>query len=90
MSEGTFSNKTLTVSGLVMLAIIVVAFAWLWLRFPRPDASIYKSSINLQAVNISGIDTKAKNLLDGLTNNGGIPIPIPAEKMGREDPFASL
>lgn len=90
MSEGTFSNKTLAISGYVMLALVLAAFAWLWFKSPRPDESIYKSTANLQVLDISGIDKEAQKLLDGLSNNAGIPITTPADKIGREDPFASL
>ena len=90
MSENTFSNKTLAISGFVMLAVVLAAFAWMWFKTPRPDESMYRTSANLQVPDISGIEKRASSLLEGMTNNGGIPIPETNEKMGREDPFASL
>jgi hypothetical protein len=90
MSESTFSNKTFLVSGFVMMIVVLASFAWVWFKTPRPDESIYRTSANLQIPDISGIEKRASSLLEGMTNSGGIPIPTPTEKMGREDPFASL
>lgn len=90
MSENTFSNKTLAVSGFVLLGIVVAIFLWVWFKIPRPDENIYRVEVNLYLPDISAIDKKASTLLEGLANNSGMPIPEPSEKMGREDPFASL
>lgn len=90
MNSKTFSDKTLAVSGFVMLAVFLAAFTWLWFKTQRPDESIYRTSVNLEVSDLSGVEKRASDLLDGLTNNSGIPITVPAGKMGREDPFASL
>jgi len=90
MSERKLSDKAMMIVGAIILLVTIVAFVWLWFGYQRPDWQQFQSSDNLIPVDVSGVDSKAKTLLDGLKNNSGIPIPTPSGKMGRVDPFASL
>ena len=90
MSEKRFSDKAIMVVAVILLLGTVAVFAWLWFRYRRPDYTQYQSKDDLAPVDVSGVESKAKTLLEGLKNNGGIPIPTPSGKMGRVDPFASL
>lgn len=90
MTSGRFSNNAIMIISLMIFLAIIVAFIWLWFGFTRPDQQQFRSSDNLAPVDVSGIETKAKSLLDGLKNNSGIPISTPTGKMGRTDPFANL
>lgn len=90
MTSGRLSNNAMMIIGLMIFLAVVGAFAWLWFGSVRPDQQQFQSSDNLAPVDVSGVETKAKPLLEGLKNNSGIPIPTPTDKMGRVDPFASL
>ena len=90
MSERSFSGRSITIASLVLLILVVGAFVWLWFGCQWPSAEIYKSAANLEPISVAGVESQAKTLLEGLKNNSGIPIPLPADKMGRVDPFASL
>lgn len=90
MSENNFSDKAYAVSGYILLIIIIAAFVWSWFGTPRPDENVYRSTANLTIPDLSGVEKRASSLLEGLNNNSGMPISAPADKMGREDPFASL
>ncbi len=90
MSEGRFSDKAIMIVAIIIFAGTIISFVWLWLGYQRPDYTQYQSKDNLVPVDVSGVESKAKTLLEGLKNNAGIPIPTPAGKMGRTDPFASL
>lgn len=90
MNNGKFSNNAMMVAGLAVFLATAMAFVWLWFGYTRPNQQQYQSTDNLVPVDISGLETKAKPVLDGLKNNSGIPIPAPTGKMGRVDPFASL
>jgi len=90
MSEDRFSNRAMTIVGLLLLILVAGAFLWLWFGYPRPDPEIYKSTTNLEPVDVSKVQSQGKTLLEGLKNNSGIPIPEPTGKEGRADPFAAL
>jgi len=90
MSEKSFSERSMTVVGLVLLILATGAFVWLWFGFQRPNSEMYQSTTNLEPISVAGVESQAKTLLEGLKNNAGIPIPLPTGKMGRSDPFSSL
>ncbi|OIN88822.1 hypothetical protein CO019_01100 [Candidatus Berkelbacteria bacterium CG_4_9_14_0_2_um_filter_42_30] len=90
MSENSFFDRSMTIVSLVLLVFVVAAFVWLWFGSQRPSAEIYKSAENLEPVTITGVESRAKTLLEGLKNNAAIPIPEPTGKEGRTDPFAAL
>lgn len=90
MTSTRLGDKAMMTIGLLVFLATAAALVWLWFGFPRPDQQQYQSKENLAPVDVSGAETKAKPLLDGLKNNSGIPIPAPTDKMGRADPFASL
>ncbi len=90
MKQNTFSQKAMLIFSVGLLVIIIAVFAWTWFGSVHPSADTYKTSENLTPVSLSGLETNAKTLLDGLKNNSGIPIPEPTSKEGRADPFASL
>lgn len=90
MKQSTFSEKAMIVISLILLAAIIAVFSWIWFKSERPAVDSFATAENLQPVSVAGLESSAKKLLDGLVNNSGIPIPEPAGKEGRADPFASL
>ena len=90
MSERKLSDKAMMIIAAMIFLATVIAFVWLWFGYQRPDQQQFQSGSNLTPVDVSGVDSKGKTLLDGLKNNSGIPISAPTGKMGRTDPFASL
>ena len=90
MSESNFSEKAMFIVSVSLMVLVLGGFAWAWFGTTRPGIDQYASTANLEPVSISGVESKAKTLLEGLKNNSGIPIPEPTAKMGRPDPFANL
>jgi len=90
MSENRFSDRSLVIVSIILAVIILAAFVWLWFGYQRPSSEIYRSSADLQPVDVESLKTRGKTLVDGLKNNSGIPIPEPTGKMGRADPFANV
>lgn len=90
MSEGRFSDRSMAIVSIILAVIILAAFIWLWFGYQRPSPEIYRSSADLQPVDVESLSTRGKTLIEGLKNNGGIPIPEPIGKMGRADPFANV
>jgi hypothetical protein len=90
MSENSFSDKAMLIVSVSLMVLVLAGFAWVWFGTARPGVDQFTSTADLEPVSISGVESKAKTLLDGLKNNSGIPIPEPTAKMGRPDPFANL
>lgn len=90
MKQYTFSEKAMLIFSLALMVVIVAAFAWIWFGWSRPSVDSYKTTEDLSPVSVTGLETQAQKLLDGLKNNSGIPIPEPTTKEGRADPFANL
>lgn len=86
----SFDQRSVLITSIVLLVIVIGGFLYMWFSFARPDASAFKSSENLTAVDVSKVESGTKKILEGLKNNGSIPISTPTSKMGRQDPFASL
>lgn len=89
MKQSTLSEKAMVVISLLLLAVAIGLFSWIWFGGTRPSSDIYASKENLKSVSVMGLES-AKKLIDGLKNNSGIPIPEPTGKEGRADPFAPL
>lgn len=84
------SAKTLSLIGsIVFLALTAMGFVWLW-STSRPDLSHVLVSESLKPVEIESIKSDAESLLKNVENNASLPIPIPLEKMGRDNPFAGI
>ncbi|OQA04354.1 MAG: hypothetical protein BWY68_00381 [bacterium ADurb.Bin400] len=84
-------NKNLMgmIGGLSMVVISVLAFVWLWsqTRVVAVDSGMVMD--NLQPVDVQSLENSTKELIEGLENNAGMPIPVPIDKMGRDNPFAN-
>lgn len=67
--------------------ITVGSFFWLWTtsktEVPEASATAGKYSI----IEIESVKKEAVDILSGLQNVAGVPIGVPTEKMGRENPF---
>ena len=90
MAEEQAQDRSYYIGSIIVLILAIGAFIWLAVAFPRPDSSIYRSSVDLSPVNVDRLESQVKPLLSDLTNSAGLPIPEPVSKMGRTDPFASL
>ena len=89
MKQSTLSEKAMVVISLLLLAVVIGLFSWIWFGGARPSPDTFASTENLKPVSVVGLES-AKKLIDGLKNNSGIPIPEPTGKEGRADPFADL
>ncbi|MEK9156019.1 MAG: hypothetical protein AAB360_01795 [Patescibacteria group bacterium] len=72
--------------GMIILAGTLAVFFWLW-TLSRASLESYAVSLDLQPVEIETIKIKAKGLLDGRENLSNLPLAVPINKMGRENPF---
>lgn len=81
--------KTISlIASLIFIIVTLGAFYWLWTI--ANDLKIDKAvAENLKLVEIESVKKEATTLLSDLEKNSDIPIPVPTEKMGRENPFAT-
>ncbi len=82
------SLKTLYLSGgFIVMVLTAGGFFWLWNQTGSVTVNTVQIAASYEPVDIENIKTEARDLISGLENNANIPIPIPLEKMGRENPF---
>ena len=84
------NSKMMNLVGSVFfVAVTMFAFVWLW-SLTRVQGSLGVVAENLRPVEIESIKVDAERLIKDTENNASIPIAIPTEKMGRENPFAGI
>jgi hypothetical protein len=84
------TNKFVTIFSSFFLALTVAGFAYLaiQLRVTPPNAN--EVNDKYKTVEIESIKNDALNLLSERQNVSGIPLTIPVQKMGKNNPFAGI
>lgn len=83
------STKTAGFFASLFFAIAVVAgYFWLWQTSKNfnDDTEVAE---NLKSVEIESVKKDAENVLSGLQKNSDIPVSLPVDKMGKENPFVT-
>ena len=88
----TITSKTL---GLIVSVIVLVAtiggYLWLWTSAQPGEVSNSAIDQTYQVVSIDKVETDAKALVKDKENQGKLPVQVPtSDKIGRENPFASI
>ena len=73
-------------AGFAFLFVTVGAFFYLWYQTEQKKTTITYTA-NYTPVEITGLKAQAEKIVSSFENNGGLPIPIPKEKMGKPNPF---
>jgi len=76
------------IASLVFIIATLGAFYWLWTMANNYEVDKTVAE-NLKPVEIESVKKEATTLLSDLEKNSDIPIPVPTEKMGRENPFTN-
>lgn len=74
------------IAGIAALIIVLGGYYWLW-NTARTPSSV--ATTTTSQYEIGSIEKDAQNILAGLENNAGIPIGLPLQKMGRDNPFVN-
>lgn len=83
------SRMVSLLGSIFFMALTVGIFVWLWSTTNINNASLAVPE-NLKPVEIESVKAEAETLIQDLTNNAGLPIPVPTGKMGRENPFTGI
>lgn len=75
------------VVGVLILVATIGTFAYLVLKSVNTGKDLASTSQIYTPVDISGLKTQATKLISERSNNAGLPIPVPTEKMGKANPF---
>ena len=78
--------------GLIISVVFALAtaggFYWLWTTSKTEVEGVVPATTSTYTiVEIESVKKEAVDILAGLENKAGIPIPIPTEKMGRPNPY---
>ena len=72
----------------IMFAVVTAGvFYWLYSTTSKGAAPATTTSSSYSVVEIESVKTEAVDILSGLENKSGIPVPTPTDKMGRVNPY---
>lgn len=71
----------------VALTVILLFAAWNSAKNDYANGLPAQNSVET-ASDLSSIKTEAGKLLDGLENNASLPVPVPTEKLSKDNPFS--
>jgi len=81
-------NTIATITALLFAVATAGGFYWLW-TISKTGVSTASPDTTYAIVEIESVKTEATNILTGLENIAGIPIPVPTAKMGKTNPFVN-
>ncbi|MCL5410322.1 MAG: hypothetical protein M1324_00500 [Patescibacteria group bacterium] len=82
------NTKTISVVASIVFAVLVVGgFFALWTMSKSYPQNLPVSD-DLKPIEIDSVKKDAENVLSNLEKNSDIPIPVPTNKMGKENPFS--
>ncbi len=81
------STLSALLSSLFLVAVLG-CFYMIWTAcLPKDDQLSYSTVEIYSPVDVSGVKSQAKKLIDSYENYSNIPIPVPVGKMGKSNPF---
>ncbi len=84
------SNKINVTLSAIILFFTVFGFVWLFASASVKNTDTTQIDTKYKTVDITSIKKDITDLLAERQNAGGMPIPSPTSKMGKENPFSSL
>lgn len=76
-----------SITALFFALITAGSFYWLWTTTTNEVSKVGATGTNYSIVEIESVKQEAVSILSGLENKSSIPIGVPTEKMGRENPY---